>query len=70
MKTLQRTQVESVNHIFNRKLHGMTLNEISGSMEEYIISEMQNEIRIIKPIIEQINKSNNRSKNSIFRRYK
>ncbi len=48
----------------------MTLNEISGSMEEYIISEMQNEIRIIKPIIEQINKSNNRSKNSIFRRCK
>lgn len=54
---ITETQVESVNHIFNRKLHGMTLNEISGSMEEYIISEMQNEIRIIKPIIEQINKA-------------
>lgn len=54
---ITETQVESVNHIFNRKLRGMTLNEISGSMEEYIISEMQNEIRIIKPIIEQINKA-------------
>ena len=51
------TQVESINHIFNKKLKGMALNEISKPMEEYIISEMKNEIRIIKPIIEQINKA-------------
>ena len=50
-------QVENINHIFNRKLRGMALNEISKPMEEYIISEMKNEIRIIRPIIEQINRA-------------
>jgi len=60
------TQVESINHIFNRKLKGMALNEISKPMEEYIISEMENEIKIIKPIIEQINKAIIECKNVYF----
>lgn len=54
---ITENQIQSVNHIFNRKLKGMTLNEISKPMEEYIISEMKNEIKFIKPIIEQINKA-------------
>lgn len=50
-------QVQSINLIFNNKLKGMPLSEISKPMEEYIISEMKNEINIIKSIIEQINKA-------------
>lgn len=50
-------QVQHINVIFNNKLKGMPLSEISKPMEEYIISEMKNEINIIKSIIEQINKA-------------
>ena len=50
-------QVQHINVIFNNKLRGMPLSEISKPMEEYIISEMKNEINIIKSIIEQINKA-------------
>ena len=41
-------QVQHINVIFNNKLKGMPLSEISKPMEEYIISEMKNEINIIK----------------------
>ena len=50
-------QVQHINVIFNNKLKGKPLSEISKPMEEYIISEMKNEINIIKSIIEQINKA-------------
>ena len=50
-------QVQHINVIFNNKLKGMPLSEISKPKEEYIISEMKNEINIIKSIIEQINKA-------------
>ena len=54
---INEKQVENITYIFNRKLKGMPLNEISKPMEEYIITEMKNEIKIIRPIIEQINKA-------------
>lgn len=54
---ITETQVQSINVIFNNKLRGMPLSEISKPMEEYIISEMKNEINIIKSIVEQINKA-------------
>ena len=54
---ITETQVQSINVIFNNKLKGMPLSEISKPMEEYIISEMKNEINIIKSIVEQINKA-------------
>ncbi len=54
---ITENQVASINHVFNRKLKGMTLNEISKPMEEFIISEMKDEIKIIKMIVEQINKA-------------
>ena len=54
---ITENQVASINRVFNRKLKGMTLNEISKPMEEFIISEMKDEIKIIKMIVEQINKA-------------
>lgn len=54
---ITESQVESINLIFNAKLKGMPLSEITKPMEEYIISEMKNEINVIKSIIEQINKA-------------
>ena len=54
---ITESQVESINLIFNAKLKGMPLSEITKPMEEYIISEMKSEINVIKSIIEQINKA-------------
>ncbi|MCL2859518.1 MAG: heat-inducible transcriptional repressor HrcA [Oscillospiraceae bacterium] len=50
------SQIKTVDEIFNKKLKGVPLAEITQPMEEYILAEMQNELNIIKPIIEQINK--------------
>ncbi len=50
-------QVENLNFIFNNKLRGKPLGKIDKPMEEYISSEMNNQINVIKPIIEQMNKA-------------
>lgn len=50
-------QVENLNFIFNAKLRGKPLGKIDKPMEEYISSEMNNQINVIKPIIEQMNKA-------------
>ena len=52
---ITESQVESINYIFNQKLRGMPLSKIDKPMQEYILSEMNYELKIIKPIIEQIN---------------
>jgi len=49
-------QVENLNIIFNTKLKGKPLDKINMPLEEYIFAEMNYNIRIIKVIIEQINK--------------
>lgn len=49
-------QVEKLNYIFNSKLRGKTLGEIDAPMKELIKSEMDYELKIIKPIIQEINK--------------
>lgn len=54
---ITENQINSINKVFNRKLKGMTLDEISKPMEEFIISEMKDEIKLIKLIVEQINKA-------------
>ena len=51
------SQVENLNYIFNMKLRGKPLAKIDKPMEEYISSEMNNQIGVIKPIIEQMNKA-------------
>lgn len=52
-----QNQVENLNFIFNNKLKGKPLEKIDKPMEEYISSEMNNQINVIKPIIDQMNKA-------------
>lgn len=49
-------QVETINYMFNNKLKGRPLNEISGNLEDYLYEEMSYSIKVIKPIIDQIKK--------------
>lgn len=53
---ITQNQVETLNNLFNSKLIGKTLNKIDKPMEEYILSEINYSVNVIKPIIEQINK--------------
>lgn len=52
---INESQVENLNYMFNNKLRGVCLNNIKQPFEEYIKEEMNNEIKVIKPIIEQMN---------------
>ena len=51
------TQLESLNYLFRNKLIGKPLTKIDKPMEEYIISSMEDQVDVIKPIIDQMNKS-------------
>ena len=53
---ITQNQVNDLNYVFNTKLKGRPLNDIDTSIENYIMSEMNLQINIIKPILEQINK--------------
>ena len=53
---ITQNQVETLNNLFNSKLRGKPLSKIDKPMEEYILSEINYSINVIKPIIEQINK--------------
>lgn len=50
-------QVSDLNYVFNTKLKGRPLTDIDSSMEDYIMSEMNLQLNIIKPILQQINKA-------------
>jgi len=54
---ISQNQLDSLNYVFNNKLRGKPLTKIDKPMEEYIISSMEDEVDVIKPIIEQLNKS-------------
>lgn len=51
-----QSQVETLNNLFNTKLKGKPLSKIDKPMEEYIFSEINYSINVIRPIIDQINK--------------
>lgn len=53
---INSSQVETLNNLFNSKLKGKPLSKIDKPMEEYIFSEINYSVEVIKPIIEQINK--------------
>lgn len=53
---ITQNQVDNLTYVFNTKLKGRALTDIDKSMEEYIMSEMNLQLEIISPIIEQINK--------------
>ncbi len=52
---ITESQVSNLNILFNNKLRGMPLEKIDEPFEQYIMNEMSNEVKVIKPIIEQIN---------------
>ena len=46
-------------YLFNNKLRGRPITQIDKPLEEYIHSEMSNILKVIKPVLEQINKAIN-----------
>lgn len=54
---ISQNQVEGLNFTFNNKLRGKPLEKIDKPMEEYILSTMSDQINVIKPIIQQMNKA-------------
>lgn len=52
-------QVETLTYIFNNKLKGKPLTQIDKPMEEYMHIEMDNILKVVKPVLEQIKKALN-----------
>ena len=53
---ITQDQVDTLTYLFNNKLKGRPLTQIDKPLEEYIFSEMSNILKVIKPVMEQINK--------------
>ena len=53
---ITQNQVDGLNNIFNNRLRGKPLEKIDKPMEEYILSAMNNQVNVIKPIISQMNR--------------
>jgi len=53
---IKEEQVQNLNHIFNAKLKGKPLEKIDKPLEEYIFSELNYSVEVIKTIKEKINK--------------
>lgn len=49
-------QVETLNYIFNNKLKSKPLEEINQPLKQYILSQMDYSVKVIKPVLEQLNK--------------
>lgn len=54
---VSQNQIKDLNITFNNKLRGKPLEKIDKPMEEYILSTMENQAKVIKPIIQQMNKT-------------
>jgi len=54
---ISQDQVDTLTAIFNKKLKGKPLSVINKPIEEFIMSEMNYKIDVIKPIIKQMNKA-------------
>lgn len=52
---ISQSQVDNLSFLFNNKLRGMPLDKIDEPFEQYMMHEMKGEVKVIKPIIEQIN---------------
>lgn len=59
-------QVKNLNYIFVNKLVGKSIEEIDGSFEEYIETELKAGISVIKKIIEEINKVLKTTSNKVY----
>lgn len=49
-------QVETLNYIFNNKLKGEPIEKINKPLEDFLVEEMKDSVKVIKPIIVQIKK--------------
>lgn len=56
-------QVETLNILFNNKLKGQPLEIIDKPLEEYIFTEMNYSVNVIKPILEEMKRAINEEKN-------
>ena len=54
---ISQNQINDLNLTFNNKLRGKPLEKIDKPMEEYILSTMESQANVIKPIIKQMNKT-------------
>ena len=50
-------QIKDLTLTFNNKLRGKYLEKIDKPMEEYILSTMKDQVKVIKPIIQQMNRT-------------
>lgn len=53
---INEKQIETLNYMFNNKLKGEPISKIDRPLEEYLFDEMEDMIKVIKPIITQIRK--------------
>ena len=49
-------QIETLNFMFNNRLKGKPLDSINSSIEEYIVSEMNESLNVIHPILNEMEK--------------
>ncbi len=54
---ITENQIESLNYTFKNKLIGRPLTKIDKPMEKYILESMEDQIDVIEPIIDQMNKT-------------
>lgn len=54
---INQNQIDGLTYIFNNRLRGKLLEKIDRPMEEYIISAMSEQVKVIKQIINQMNKA-------------
>ncbi len=59
-------QVRNLNYIFANKLVGKSIEEIDGSFEEYLGTELKAGIKVIRKIIDEINKVLKTTSNNIY----
>ena len=51
---IYQEQIDTIGFLFNNKLKGKPLEIIDKPLEEYLISEMNDSVNVIKPIVEQL----------------
>lgn len=54
---ITEAQIEVLNHLFKNKLIGKPLTKIDKPMEEYILASVEDQVDVIKPIIQQMNRT-------------
>ena len=56
---ITQDQVDTITYLFNNKLKGKPITQIDIPMEDYMHLEMNNMLKVVKPVLEQIKKALN-----------